>query len=87
MKSHRVADLRFADWEAKEICAFAICGLIITNLRICGLAYHRNFQICDCGMSLRICGFAICGPSTKFACPPSLSNVGVVKLILGCKEL
>ncbi len=33
----KFADLRFADWDNKEICGFAICGLIITNLQICDL--------------------------------------------------
>jgi hypothetical protein len=38
----KLADLRFADWDTKQICGFAICGfaicvLIITNLRISDL--------------------------------------------------
>ncbi len=32
-----LADLRCADWDTKDIWRFAICGLIITNLRICDL--------------------------------------------------
>ncbi len=31
----KFVELRFADWDTKEICGFAICGLIITNLRTC----------------------------------------------------
>jgi hypothetical protein len=31
------AVLRFVEWDTKEICRFAICGFIITNLRICDL--------------------------------------------------
>ncbi len=54
------SDLRFADWYTKEICGF--CDLRTGTL--------RNFRICDCGMSPRICGFAICGLTKKFACPP-----------------
>ncbi len=55
------ADLRFADWETKEICGFAICGCIITNFRICDLRTGipqifadlrlqnepKNLRICD----------------------------------------
>ncbi len=33
----KFADLRFADWDTNEICGFAICRLIITNLRTCKL--------------------------------------------------
>jgi hypothetical protein len=32
-----LANLKFADWDTKEICGFAICRLIITNLRNCDL--------------------------------------------------
>jgi hypothetical protein len=49
---------------------FAICRLIITILRICGLAHLRILQICDCGISPRMCGFAICG-LTKIICVPT----------------
>ncbi len=52
-------DLQFEDRDTMEICGFGISGLIITNL-----------QICDCVMSPRICGFAICKLTQKFACPP-----------------
>jgi hypothetical protein len=55
----KFADLLFAGWDTKEICWFAICRLIIANLRIC-----------DSGMSSRICRFAICGLTKKFACIP-----------------
>jgi hypothetical protein len=45
-----------------EICGFAIWGWImkILAIAICGLAHLRNLRICDSGMSLRNCGFAIC---------------------------
>jgi hypothetical protein len=57
-----------------EIFGFAICGLImkICRFAFCGLAHLSNLQICDSGMSLRICAFAICEPLKKFACPPLL---------------
>jgi hypothetical protein len=43
-----------------QFCGFAICGLEHqVNLRICGLII-TNLRICDCGMSPRIYGFAIC---------------------------
>jgi hypothetical protein len=38
---------------------------------ICGLAYLRNFRICDSEMSPWICGFA---DFKKFACPPLLKS-------------
>jgi hypothetical protein len=55
------AELQFADWGNKDICGFAICGLIITNWRICDLRTGtpktiadmrlrnepKNFRICD----------------------------------------
>jgi hypothetical protein len=38
------ADLRFVDWDAYEICGFAICGLIIINFAICDLwSNKKNF--------------------------------------------
>ncbi len=43
-------NLRFVDWDTQEIYGCAICGLIITNLRICDLRT---------GTPLEICGFAI----------------------------
>jgi hypothetical protein len=51
----KFADLRFADWDIKEICGFAIWGLVITNLwiAICGLAHLRNLRIC--GLTIKIC--------------------------------
>ncbi len=81
-KSHirKFADVIFLDLRTKPSALtrcgqyfFAICGLIITNLRICGLAHLRNLRICDCGMSPKICGFAICGITKKIAC----SSLGV----------
>jgi hypothetical protein len=47
-------DLKFANWDTKEVCRFTTWGLIIRNLRICGLA-HLNF------------GFAIAVWSQEFA--------------------
>jgi hypothetical protein len=41
------AELQFAGWGNKEICGFAICGSIITNLRFPD--WHTS----------EICGFAI----------------------------
>jgi hypothetical protein len=32
--------------------------------------HSRNFRIFDCGMSPRICIFAICRLTEKYACPP-----------------
>jgi hypothetical protein len=32
-----LSTLRFVDWDTHEICGCAICGLIITNMRICDL--------------------------------------------------
>ncbi len=48
LRNLRICDLR--DWDIKKICGFAICGLIITNLRIY-----------DCEMSPRICRFVVSG--------------------------
>jgi hypothetical protein len=66
-----LSNFRIADWDTKEICGFAICGL-------------AHLRICDCGISPRIGGFAICGLTKKFACPPLLYNVSVNLL---CYEL
>ncbi len=39
----KFANWRFADWDTEEIC-----GLIITNLRICDLRNEpKNLRICD----------------------------------------
>jgi hypothetical protein len=38
----KFTDLQFADWDTKEICRFAICGLIIT---ICGLAHLADLRL------------------------------------------
>jgi hypothetical protein len=45
----KIADLRYADWDTKEICGFAIRALFIKNLRLAigGLAYLRNLRISD----------------------------------------
>jgi hypothetical protein len=49
----KFADLRFADWDTKDVYGFAICGysLQICGFAICGLAHLRNLLIFDCGMS------------------------------------
>jgi hypothetical protein len=40
--------MRFADWDTKEICGYAIWGLIISNLRICDLRNEsKNLPVCD----------------------------------------
>jgi hypothetical protein len=36
-----------ADWDIKEICGFAICGLIITILRICDLRIGSPQKFAD----------------------------------------
>jgi hypothetical protein len=69
-------DLRI--WDLR-IWALRIWDLRINHykfywLAICGLAHLRNLQICDCGMSPRIFGFAICGLTRKFACPPLVTS-------------
>ncbi len=53
-----------------QIGGFAICGLIISNSQICDLqtGTSQNFADLGCGMNTRICGFAICGQTNKFAC-------------------
>ncbi len=38
----KFSDLRFAVWDTKKICGFVICGLIITNLRICVADWHTS---------------------------------------------
>jgi hypothetical protein len=52
----KFAHLRFANWDSKEICKFAICELNITNLRfaIFGVAHLKN------------CGFAIAEGENEF---------------------
>jgi hypothetical protein len=54
----KFADLRFAV-QSKEICQYEIFGL----------TYLRNLLIFDCELSLRICGFEICGFKKTFAHP------------------
>ncbi len=57
-----IADLRQA--APKKYCGFAICRHISTNLRTCNLrpgTPTRNLEICESGMSPRICRFAILG--------------------------
>jgi len=44
--SLKFADLRFADWDTKEICGIAICELIIANMRICDLRTGTSRRIC-----------------------------------------
>ncbi len=51
----KFADLRFADQSYK-----------FADLRFADWHYLRNLRICDCEMSPRICGFAICGEKKNF---------------------
>ncbi len=61
-------DLRFADWDTKEICGFAILGLIITYLRICDLRTGTPRKFAD--LPLRISDWLtkkkICLPTLTF---------------------
>ncbi len=55
------------DWDTKEICGFAICGLIITNLWICDLRTGSPQKFADLRLrnepkNLRT--------NKKVACPP-----------------
>ncbi len=59
----KFADLWFGDWDAKEICGSAICGLIVTNLQICDLRTGTPKKLAD----LRLRNET---KSKKFACPP-----------------
>jgi hypothetical protein len=43
----KFADLRFADGDTKEICGFAICGLILANVRICDLRTGTPTKFAD----------------------------------------
>ncbi len=64
-----------------EICIFAICGL----------AYLRNLRICNCGTSLRMFWFAICGLLKKVCLPSSdnkkLSLIHIYLFIFCVKKL
>ncbi len=56
----KLADLQFGDWGTKEICEFAICGLIITFLQICNLQTSTPQEFADVRLqnepkNLRIC--------------------------------
>ncbi len=68
----KFADLRFSDLSL-QICGFAIC--ILANL--------RSLRIYYCGMSPRICRFAICGQ--KKICVPTF--VSSCMYNLGCFNL
>ncbi len=46
--------------EQQIILRICILELTIKN---CRLAHPGNFQICDCGISPKICGFTICVPT------------------------
>ncbi len=41
--SCKFADLRFVDWDTKDICGFAVCGM---SPRICGFTKMRFAEIC-----------------------------------------
>ncbi len=49
------------DWDTKEICGFAIYGLIITN-----------FRICNCRISQEFADLRFADQPKKIACPPLL---------------
>ncbi len=64
-------DLRSADWVTKEICGFAICGLIITNVADRhGTVTPQKFADLRSRNKPKICGFVIYGLAKNFACPP-----------------
>ncbi len=76
----KFADLRFAEWDTKEICGFAICGLIITNRRICHLRTGQSKKFSDLRLrndpkNLRIYDF--CG-LTKKICVPTFDNQSIL---------
>jgi hypothetical protein len=65
--------LRFADWFTKEICGFAVCGLIMTNLRICDLRNDTSQTFVDLRLrnepkKLWITNKFTCPPLQKFSC-------------------
>ncbi len=55
--SQQICGLAFAGWDTKEICGFAICGLISTNLWINHYKF-ANLQFTNWHIS-EIDGFAI----------------------------
>ncbi len=68
---------------------FADLQFAVQSKETCGLTYLKNQRICDCGLSLRICGFKkkqLCGHLCKFATdvnnnggklPPVSTTLGV----------
>ncbi len=50
----KFVDLHLVDWLTYKICEFAICRSIKINTQI------WNLWICNCKLSQRVCGFAIC---------------------------
>jgi hypothetical protein len=75
-----------ADWHTKEICGFVICGTIkIADLLFAGWAHPRNLRICNSGMSLRTCGFAIFQTLNKI-CMPTISKSKVKAKLIRIKK-
>ncbi len=60
---------KFSDWDTKEVCGFAIFGLIITNLRICDLWTGPPRKFADLRLRTEPKNLRICRQK-KFACPP-----------------
>jgi hypothetical protein len=70
------ANLRIADSDIKEICRFAIFGLIIANLRICQLrsvAHLKNLRFAICGRTKKICVHT----SERYYCEKKIGDRGV----------
>ena len=58
-----------------QICDFLINHKKISDLRLADWHTLKFFLICDSGMSLRICEFAICRLyRRKFVCQPLWQN-------------
>ncbi len=71
-----LADLQFADWDTEEIWG-AICGIIITNLRICGLRTGTPQKFADLRLRNEAKNVRICGLLTnkKLSCPSLVPSV------------
>jgi hypothetical protein len=66
----KFADLFFLFADLPQMWQFAICWL---GFAICGLKI-TNLRICDCEMNQQFTGFAICGQTKKYECPPLCIN-------------
>jgi hypothetical protein len=70
----KIADLRFADWNTKEIYWYEICGLIITNFRLCDLRTGTPQKFVDLRLRKEPKNFRICGLRTnKKMCIPTFA--------------